>query len=261
MADPNINFDQTMDAVTQNLAQPQQVVESDSQYAHCMRAMEHLKTDILVDMLCPGSSMSTSTTLRSSGRTAGSTASVLAWRQEVLKRGVLQTMHNGHMMLYNTSTVPIQDVVLEMKVGISVAHIPSKPTIKIKIPSLDNASCAPFIALYPSPNWELEEWMGKDAPDQATASLVVPVVPEVKVPEEAETIVEDAPATPVEQTQKETETVWERMKRERKQAAAIAHAKYSDIPQPDNLKVDEAHTEAQTLIPEKPPVPLSDMFG
>ncbi|KAF9023915.1 hypothetical protein BDZ89DRAFT_1114907 [Hymenopellis radicata] len=165
-----------------------------------------------------------------------------AWYQDVFERGVLQRIYDRHMLVYNTTTVPKQDVVLEIKNGYMMGCIPSKPTIQVRIPDLDDVQCVPFLERYLSPTWEIEEWVGKDEPRLEYTDPVVPVAPVV-------------------QTQKELETILEHKMKKREPAAEAACAKHNDVAPLDNREVDEAHIDVQMLMPEKPPAPLSDVFG
>ncbi|KAF9035723.1 hypothetical protein BDZ89DRAFT_1110802, partial [Hymenopellis radicata] len=234
------SFDQTMDAVQQHLSLPCQDDESDSQYARRIEVMERSKTEKPASLVRPASSSSTAS--RSSGRTARCSALLRAWYQDVFERGVLQMIYDRHMLVYNTTTVPKQDVVLEIKNGYTMGCIPSKPTIQVRIPDLDDVRCAPFLERYPSPTREIEEWVGKDEPRLEYTDPVVPVAPVV-------------------QTQKEPETILEHKIRKREPAAEAACAKHNHVAPLDNREVDEAHIDVQTLMPEKPPAPLSDVFG
>ncbi|KAF9049294.1 hypothetical protein BDZ89DRAFT_1126688 [Hymenopellis radicata] len=243
LADPNTSFDRTMGAVQQHLALPQQDDESDSQYARRIKAMECSWMEKPASIIRPVSSTST-TASRSSGRTARSSASVKAWHQDVFERGVLQMIHNGHMIEYNTSTVPKQDVVLEIIDGNTMAYIASKPTIQVKIPDLDDARCAPFLERFPSPTRELEEWVDKDEPSLKHAEPVIQL-----------------PAPPAVQAVKEPESFLARKTRERHEAADAARAKHADVLPAENIKSELAHIEVAKPLPEKLPVPRSDVFG
>ncbi|KAF9010939.1 hypothetical protein BDZ89DRAFT_1167636 [Hymenopellis radicata] len=240
LADPNISFDQTMNAVQQHPALPRQDDESNLQYARPIRAMERSHTEMPADIIRPASLISTATASWSLGRTARSSALLRAWYQDVFERGVLQMIYDQHMLVYNTTTVPKQDVVLEIKNGYTMGCIPSKPTIQVRIPDLDDVSCAPFLERYPSPTREIEEC--KDEPRLEYTDPVVPVAPVV-------------------QTQKELETILEHKMKKREPAAEAACAKHNDVAPLDNREVDEVHIDVQTLMPEKPPAPLSDVFG
>ncbi|KAF9043780.1 hypothetical protein BDZ89DRAFT_1155842, partial [Hymenopellis radicata] len=237
------SFDQTMHAVQQHLSLPRQDDESDSQYARRIKAMERSKTEKPASIIRPASSMST-TASRSSGPTARSSASVKAWHQDVFERGVLQMIHNGHMIEYNTSTVPKQDVVLEIIDGNTMAYIASKPTIQVKIPDLDDARCAPFLERFPSPTRELEEWVDKDEPSLKHAEPVIQL-----------------PAPPAVQAVKEPESFLARKMRERHEAADAARAKHADVLPAENIKPELAHIEVAKPLPEKLPAPRSDVFG